>query len=98
MPERHVRIDTSRGLEVEAGDRRIGLLVGHERATALLSDDDFEALTDFVVGMQKREPDFSYLKAIAAAVKCAIGRGALSEGTVRITRRDIYLPEHDAAP
>lgn len=95
MLERRVRIDTSRGFEIVAGDRMIGLHVGHERATALLNDDDFEALTDFVVATQKQEPDFSYLRAIAAAVKRAIARGALADGQVRITRCDIYLAENE---
>ncbi|WP_242154632.1 hypothetical protein [Sphingomonas sp. BAUL-RG-20F-R05-02] len=98
MLEQHVRIDTSRGIEIVAGDRRIGLHVGHDRATALLSDDDFEALTDFVLATQKQDHDFTYLKAIAAAVKRAIARGALADGTVRITGRDIYLAEHEGAP
>ncbi|WP_267388705.1 hypothetical protein [Sphingomonas sp. GC_Shp_3] len=98
MPERQVRIDTSRGIEIVAGDRRIGLHVGQDRATALLSDGDFEALTDFVMATRKQKPDFSYLKAIAAAVKHAIARDALVEGTVRITRHDIYAAKHEGEP
>ena len=98
MPEQHVRIDTSRGIEIVAGDRRIGLHVDQDQAIALLSDDDFEALTDFVLATQKQEPDFNYLKAIAAAVKRAIARGALADDMVRITRRDIYLAKYEGAP
>jgi hypothetical protein len=97
MPERHVRIDSSRGIETVAGDRRIGLRIGGDEATALLSNDDFEALADFVALTQKQDSDFSFLRAIAAATKHALARGALTDGMVRITRRDIYLAGQDGS-